>query len=107
MLRRIEPEVGAWYEHTDLQTLFEVVFIDDEGESIGIQYFDGEIGELELDAFIRMPLYKVDQPEDWSGPYEMDNDDFFESDFGAFPTDTHSSALSEEYESATMRILDE
>ncbi|MGB3623378.1 MAG: DUF6763 family protein [Ketobacter sp.] len=107
MLRRIEPEVGAWYEHTDLQTLFEVVFIDDEGENIGIQYFDGEIEELELDAFIRMPLCKVDQPEDWSGPYEMDNDDIFENDFGDFPPGNHTPALSDEYESAIMHILDE
>ena len=106
MLRRIEPEVGAWYENYDQQTLFEVVSIDDEGDSVGIQYYDGEIEELDLDTFIRLPLYPVDQPEDWSGPYEMEADDRFESDF-APAAETSAAKLNAEFEADSMHILDD
>ena len=106
MLRRIEPEVGSWYENNDQQTLFEVVSIDDGGDSVGIQYYDGEIEELDFDTFIRLPLDKVDQPEDWSGPYEMEADDRYESDF-ASPAENNSSLLSAEFEADNMHLLDD
>lgn len=107
MLRRLEPEIGAWYENGDQQTLFEVVSIDEDGESLGIQYYDGEIEELDLDTFIRLPLFKVDQPEDWSGPYEMEPDDRFESDFTPAIAENSAATLNAEFEADSMHLLDE
>lgn len=81
MLRRTSPEVGCWYEHAELGSLFEVVAVDEDDNLVAIQYFEGEIEEMELDSFIQQPLRQVDQPEDWSGPFEVAREDRFESDF--------------------------
>lgn len=80
MLTRTLPEIGHWYENKDTGALFEVVAIDDQG-LIATQYFDGEIEELDTDIFIKMPLRSTEQPEDWGGPFELDTEDRFESDF--------------------------
>ena len=81
MLRRNAPEVGCWYEDAELGRVFEIVSLDEDENSVAIQYFEGEIEALELDAFMQMPLRIVEQPEDWSGPFELDREDRFESDF--------------------------
>lgn len=81
MLRRAVPEVGCWYENIEQGTLFEIVSQDENENTVAIQYFEGEIEELELDTFVQLPLRIVEQPEDWSGPYEVDREDRFESDF--------------------------
>lgn len=109
MLRRIEPEVGAWYEDSDRQALFEIVSFDEDTESIGIQYYDGEIEELDVDTFVRLPLVPVEQPEDWSGPFEMDHTDRDESDFsGAQEEQVRMQSLTNEtFESSELQILDE
>jgi hypothetical protein len=81
MLRRNAPEVGSWYEDAELGRVFEVVSLDEDDNSVAIQYFEGEIEALELDAFLQMPLRTIEQPEDWSGPFELDREDRYESDF--------------------------
>lgn len=81
MLRRSAPEVGSWYQDAELGRVFEVVSLDEDDNAVAIQYFEGEIEALELDAFMQMPLRIVDQPEDWSGPFEVEREDRFESDF--------------------------
>lgn len=81
MLRRNAPEVGCWYEDAELGRVFEVVSLDEDDNAVAIQYFEGEIEALELEAFMQMPLRIVEQPEDWSGPFELDREDRYESDF--------------------------
>ncbi len=81
MLRRAVPEVGCWYENAEQGTLFEIVSLDEDENTVAIQYYEGEIEEMELDVFAQLPLRSVEQPEDWSGPYEVDREDRFESDF--------------------------
>ena len=81
MLRRNAPEVGCWYEDAELGRVFEVVSLDEDESSVAIQYFEGEIEALEIEAFMQMPLRIVEQPEDWSGPFELDREDRYESDF--------------------------
>lgn len=84
MLRRSAPEVGCWYENAEMGRVFEVVSLDEDDSAVAIQYFEGEIEALELEAFMQMPLRVVDQPEDWSGPYEVAPEDRFESDFSSW-----------------------
>lgn len=103
MLKRVQPEVGAWYENLEQDVLFEVVSLDDD--SVGIQYFEGEIEEIELEPFLQMPLRGVEQPEDWSGPFEIDSEDRDESDFTPAPTE--SNYYFDGYDSGSMQILDE
>ena len=81
MLRRNAPEVGCWYEDAEMGRIFEVVSLDEDENAVAIQYFEGEIEALELETFMQMPLRIVEQPEDWSGPYELDREDRYESDF--------------------------
>ena len=102
MLTRTLPEIGQWYENKDTGALFEVVAIDDQG-LIATQYFDGEVEELDTDTFIKMPLRMTEQPEDWGGPFEVDTEDRFESDFFAIPReDTQESGLEPDH----MRIVE-
>ncbi|MBV1921294.1 MAG: hypothetical protein KUG73_11475 [Pseudomonadales bacterium] len=102
MLTRTLPEIGQWYENKNTGTLFEVVAIDDQG-LIATQYFDGEVEELDTDTFIKMSLCKIEQPEDWGGPFEVDSEDRFESDFFAIPDEgKQESGLEPDY----MRIIE-
>ncbi|MCG8313175.1 MAG: hypothetical protein MI976_08160 [Pseudomonadales bacterium] len=72
MLTRYKPEVGTWYENLELGALFEVVAYDEESGFVATQYFDGEIEELDTETFLKLPLRVAEQPEDWSGPYELE-----------------------------------
>ncbi|HVK99221.1 MAG TPA: DUF6763 family protein [Dongiaceae bacterium] len=84
MLKRPSPEIGCWYENIEQGSLFEIVSLDEEENTVAIQYFEGEIEEVELDSFLQLPLRAVEQPEDWAGPYEVDKEDRFESDFDQY-----------------------
>jgi hypothetical protein len=48
---------------------------------VEIQYFDGEVEELDLDSWYEMALEPIEPPEDWSGPFdEIDPDELGYSD---------------------------
>lgn len=74
----VRPVVGQWYRE-GRHDLFEVVAIDDEDETIEVQYFDGTIAEMDvegwneqlLDGLIEM----ADAPEDWSGSVDVGTED--------------------------------
>jgi hypothetical protein len=77
----LDPIVGNWYQNLETQTEFEVVAFDEDTQTVEIQYFDGEVEELDLDAWHDMPLEAIEAPEDWSGPFdEIDPDDLGYSD---------------------------
>lgn len=75
MPNRINPEVGAWYQDQIDDRLFEVVAVDEEADSIDIQYFEGEIQEFDLDTWENLELENAEPPEDWTGAYEVDGED--------------------------------
>jgi hypothetical protein len=77
-MNAMRPIVGQWYRGVTNE-LFEVVAIDDEDETIEIQYFDGTVTEMEFDAwheqlFDRM-LDAAEAPEDWSGAIDVETED--------------------------------
>lgn len=74
MLIRHKPEIGKWYENIEQGGLFEVVAFDEESGFVATQYFDGEIEELDTETFLKMPIRLAEQPEDWSGPFEIESD---------------------------------
>lgn len=79
------PVVGNWYKD-EREQLFEVVVADEEENCIEIQFFGGEIDEIDFDAWSLIKLETVPQPEDWTGPYgEMEKDDLGYSDTVAVP----------------------
>ena len=55
---------------------FKVVADDDD--TIEIQYFNGDLEELDKDSWWEMGLKAISAPDDWSGPF----DDLVEDDFG-------------------------
>lgn len=63
-----EPEIGQWYERTDTGEVFQVTGIDEDARTIEIQVSDGDIGEMEQDMWVAMPLETAELPEDWSSP---------------------------------------
>jgi len=82
------PVVGHWYRHSN-GNLFEVVALDEDDATIELQFFDGTIDELDLDAWQRLLIETVGAPEDWSGSVDMDPEDFSGSDSGEIPQGYH------------------
>jgi hypothetical protein len=53
-----EPVVGAIYEDQD-GLAFEVLSFDEDDGTIEVQYEDGEVGEIDIDAWYEMELQQV------------------------------------------------
>lgn len=73
-----KPVVGQWYRGAT-NDLFEVVAIDDEDETIEVQYFDGSVTEMDFDSWNEQMLDgsidNADAPEDWSGSVDVGIED--------------------------------
>ena len=74
----MKPTVGEWYRGVTNE-LFEVVAIDEEDETIEIQYFDGTVAEMDFDAWNEQLLDRMldpaEAPEDWSGAVDVEAED--------------------------------
>src|ERR1700693_5703038 len=74
----IRPIVGQWYRG-GTNELFEVVAIDDQDQTIEIQYFDGTVAEVDFDSWNEQLLDDLidaaDAPEDWSGSLDVESED--------------------------------
>ena len=85
MSEEIRPVVGEWYKDTEGQ-IFEIVAMDEDENYIEIQYFGGEIDEMDFEAWNSSVVGSVEQPEDWSGPYDdLERDDLGYTDTGLQP----------------------
>jgi hypothetical protein len=72
----VDPIIGNWYRNQETGNDFEVVALDEDAQTIEIQYFDGELEELDLDAWYELAIESIEAPEDWSGPFdELESDD--------------------------------
>ena len=77
----IDPIVGNWYTNLETGTDFEVVALDENAQTVEIQLFEGEVEEVDLDAWYELVLEPIDPPEDWSGPFDdLEADDLGYSD---------------------------
>ena len=82
-----KPEIGSWYEDRR-QRKFEVVAYDEDKELIEIQYFDGNVGELELSEWRERVLVEIAPPEDWAGAYDkVEPDDLGDTERPRRPED--------------------
>ncbi|HAS52600.1 MAG TPA: hypothetical protein DCS21_13010 [Gammaproteobacteria bacterium] len=66
----VDPIIGNWYRNQETGNDFEVVALDEDAQTIEIQYFDGEVEELDLDAWYELPMDAIEAPEEWSGPFD-------------------------------------
>ncbi len=64
------PNVGDWYQALP-DPPFEVVAVDAHSETIGIQYFDGTVEEIDFDSWTGLDLAAVAAPEDWTGALDV------------------------------------
>ena len=76
MSYELDPIAGQWYRHIDKGQLFRVVTIDEDNDLIEIQYFDGDLEELDSEAWFSMDIDLAETPEDWTGPVDdVETDD--------------------------------
>lgn len=77
----LDPMVGAWYRRLDENQLFTVVGIDEDSGLIEIQYFDGDLSEIDTSLWAELELEAAAEPEDWTGPMDdIEKDDLGYSD---------------------------
>ena len=85
MAHEYQPTVGEWFKNIEGR-VFEIVTVDDG--TVAIQYFDGDLEEVDMDVWFEMDLQSIPEPEDWSGPYDnLVADDFGDSGSGSHPED--------------------
>ena len=70
----IYPEIGGWYRRPG-RGLFEVVATDEDDRTIEIQFFDGTLAEIDLDAWQEMYMEEAQPPEDWTGSMDVGRED--------------------------------
>src|SRR5215471_16227065 len=75
MRDEIEPVAGNWYTHGDKGQTFQVVAVDEDRDVIEIQYFDGDLEQVDSDAWYEMDLELAEPPEDERGPLDDDSTD--------------------------------
>jgi hypothetical protein len=73
--REYEPAAGQWYENLEENESFRVLSVDEDAETVEIEYLDGDIEEIDLDTWAELDLDKIDEPEGWAGSDEDDEDD--------------------------------
>ena len=76
-----EPVVGALYEDLD-GVSFEVLDFDEDDGVIEVQYSDGSVSEIDLDAWYEMDLklIEVDDDAEDSGGHDIEKDSDDEDD---------------------------
>ena len=75
MGRDYEPVKGQWYENAEEDETFRVLSVDEDAELVEIEYLDGDIEELDLDAWHEMDLERIEEPEGWAGNDEEDEEE--------------------------------
>lgn len=90
MAQSPNPEIGDWYHGQD-GLLFRVVAIDEDEANIEIQYFEGDVGELDFETWDELALESAAPPEDWSGAYGgLELDDLGYTDMNRRPEQVFS-----------------
>ena len=77
MSRDYEPVPGQWYENLEEEESFRVLSMDEDSELLEIEYLDGDIEEIDLEAWHEMDLERIEEPEGWS---ESDDEDEADED---------------------------
>jgi hypothetical protein len=76
MIGELDPIEGNWYHHLDKGQDFMVVDVNKREGTVDIQYFDGDIEELEMEEWEEMDIEDIEPPEDWTGPLDdLESDD--------------------------------
>jgi hypothetical protein len=94
-----KPRVDDWYKDAEDGRSFRIVAVDEDGGTVEVQYFDGDIEEFDTDTWYQMDLTRVAEPEDWSGPFDdLEEDDKGETYRAMRPEDWNGPADEMDYE---------
>ena len=80
-----DPIIGSWYKDLENNLKFKVINIEDDSDSIEVQYLNGDIGEYDNESWYASTFDYIEDPEDWSAPF----DDLETDDLGYTDTDEH------------------
>ena len=94
MVTEFDPIVGNWYQHLDKGQFFEVVAVDQEGGTVDIQHFDGDLEEVSVEGWYQWDIEPGEAPEDWTGAM----DDVVRDDLGYTETEMRQEDWSEPLE---------
>ncbi|MEO6078982.1 MAG: DUF6763 family protein [Steroidobacteraceae bacterium] len=72
--RDYEPVKGQWYENVEDDETFRVLSVDEDAELVEIEYLDGDIEELDIDAWHEMDLERIEEPEGWAAQEAAEKD---------------------------------
>ena len=84
MVTEADPIMGNWYCHLDKGQRFRVTAVDDIGKTVGVQHFDGDLEEFDLDDWYQLDIEPCEAPINWSGPLDIGEKD----DLGTEISDT-------------------
>jgi len=73
--RDYEPVAGQWYENLEEEESFRVLSVDEDSELVEIEYLDGDIEEVDLEAWHEMDLERTEEPEGWAESQEEDEEE--------------------------------
>lgn len=82
------PSIGQWFRRPN-GSLLEVVAVDEDENTVEVQYFDGTIDEIDFEIWPEQFLVEVAAPDDWQGSYDMDPDDYVGLAEGEMPPGFH------------------
>lgn len=80
--------IGQWYRRWDKGEIFQVTGVDQQSKAVEVQTFDGDLDEIDQEAWTSLPLGLAEPPEDWTGPVDdVEIDDLGYSDTEMRPQD--------------------
>jgi hypothetical protein len=79
--RDFDPVAGKWYEDLDREEVFKVVAVDPDDEIVKLQWLDGEIEEIDLEAWTELDLELAEEPEGWADDEDEDDEDLDEEEW--------------------------
>ena len=79
-----DPVIEQWYKDVENNLTFKVVAIEESDDTIEVQYHNGDIGEFDNDSWYNSTFDFIEDPEDWSAPF----DDLESDDLGFSNSDT-------------------
>ncbi|HEY5102327.1 MAG TPA: DUF6763 family protein [Steroidobacteraceae bacterium] len=75
MSRDYEPVKSQWYENLEEEEQFRVLSVDEDSELVEIEYLDGDIEELDIEAWHDMDLERIAEPEGWAESQAAEEED--------------------------------
>jgi hypothetical protein len=82
--RDFDPTPGQWYEDLDREETFKVLAVDPDDATVRLQWLNGEVEELDVEAWNELDLEKAEEPEGWvddDEDEEGDDEDLDEEDW--------------------------